>query len=204
MLPYDSAAALEVLKSSDPCMSRLVHRVGPFELTITAEWSPFQALVHSVIFQQISKHAGQAIQKRLFNMFGGAPEPDQILQSAPGALRKIGLSQSKEQTIRGLAIGVKNGTVADRTYLQTLDEEEIIRSLTKHRGIGPWTVQMLLLFNLGRPDVWPITDLGIRRGYRIAYDLEALPEPSDLINAGDSWKPFRSVASWYLWQANDL
>ena len=204
MLPYDSTAALDILRSSDPYMSRLVNRVGPFELTLTREWSPFQALVHSVIFQQISKHAGQAIQKRFFDLFDGVPEPDQILESVSGTLRKVGLSQSKEHTIRGLATGVKNGTIPDREHLQSLNDEEIIQSLTIHRGIGPWTVQMFLIFHLGRPDVWPVTDLGIRRGYKIVYRLEALPKPSELTVSGDSWKPFRSVASWYLWRANDL
>ncbi len=204
MPPYDIDEALHALRASDPRMASLIARVGPFELLLTDEWSPFQELVRSVIFQQISRHAGKAIQGRLFDLFGGPPEPDALLETPLGTLRSVGLSQAKENTIRSLAASAKDGTLPDRTRIQTLSDEEIIEALTTHRGIGIWTVQMLLIFNLGRPDVWPVTDLGIRRGYKIAYDLEDLPKPSELNSLGDNWKPFRSVASWYLWRANDL
>ena len=204
MPPYDIDEALHALRASDPCMASLIARVGPFELLLTDEWSPFQELVRSVIFQQISRHAGRAIQGRLFDLFGGPPEPDALLETPLGTLRSVGLSQAKENTIRSLAASAKDGTLPDRTRIQTFSDEEIIEALTMHRGIGIWTVQMLLIFNLGRPDVWPITDLGIRRGYKIAYNLEDLPKPSELRSLGDDWRPFRSVASWYLWRANDL
>ena len=204
MPPYDIDDALHILRSSDLYMANLIAQVGHFELNLTSEWSPFQALVHSVIFQQISTHAGQAIQARMFDFFEGAPEPEAVLQTPPGTLRTIGLSQAKENTVRGLASSAKKGTLPDRALIKTLGDKEIIDSLSMHRGIGIWTVQMLLIFNLGRPDVWPVTDLGIRRGYKIAYDLEELPKPSELQLLGDNWRPFRSVASWYLWRANDL
>ncbi|MCY4158393.1 MAG: DNA-3-methyladenine glycosylase 2 family protein [Bacteroidetes bacterium] len=204
MLPYDTDEALHFLRASDQQMAHLIDRVGAFELALTSDWSPFQALVNSIIFQQISKQAGQAIQSRLFNYFNGAPEPDAILETLPGTLRMIGFSQSKENTIRSLAASAKDGTLPDRALIKTLSDQSIIESLSTHRGIGIWTAQMVLIFNLGRPDVWPITDLGIRRGYKIVYGLEELPKPSELKNLGDHWKPFRSVASWYLWRANDL
>jgi len=204
MLPYDIDKALYILRASDPQMANLIDRVGSFELILTSDWSPFQALVNSVIFQQISKHAGQAIQGRLFDFFEGAPEPRAILETPPGTLRTIGFSQAKENTIRSLATSAEDGTLPDRKSIQILRDQEIITSLSTYRGIGIWTAQMLLIFNLGRPDVWPVTDLGIRRGYKIAYDLEDLPKPSELQRLGDIWRPFRSVASWYLWRANDL
>lgn len=204
MVPYDIHEAERILKASDSKMAELVTLGGPFELELTSDWSPFQALVNSVIFQQISRHAGQAIRGRLFDLFGGPPEPIAILNTAPGTLRTVGLSQAKENTIRGLATSAHDGTLPDQTRIKTLSDEEIIDSLCSHRGIGIWTVQMLLIFNLGRPDVWPVTDLGIRRGYKITYDLEDLPKTSELQTLGEAWKPYRSVASWYLWRANDL
>ncbi len=205
MLSFDADEAVSALRASDTHMANLIARVGPYELVLTDEWSPFQALVRSVIFQQISTHAGRAIQGRLFSLFdGSAPEPDAVLQSAPEELRAVGLSQAKEKTIRNLAVRAVDGTLPDRVAMDRLTDDEIIKTLTMHRGIGIWTAQMLLIFNLGRPDVWPVTDLGIRRGYKIAYDLDELPMPSELRDIGDRWKPFRSIASWYLWRANDL
>lgn len=205
MLSFNTDEAVNALRDSDAQMADLIARVGPFELVLTDEWSPFQALVRSVIFQQISTHAGRAIQCRLFSLFGGsAPEPDAVLQTTPEKLRSVGLSQAKEKTIRNLAVHAADGTLPDRAAMEKLTDEEIIETLTMHRGIGIWTAQMLLIFNLGRPDVWPVTDLGIRRGYKIAYDLDELPMPSELRDLGDGWKPFRSIASWYLWRANDL
>ena len=205
MLSIDTDEAVSALRATDIHMANLIARVGPYELVLTDEWSPFQALVRSVIFQQISTHAGRAIQGRLFGLFdGSAPEPDAVLQTTPEELRAVGLSQAKEKTIRNLALHAADGTLPDRASMEKLTDEEIIKTLTMHRGIGIWTAQMLLIFNLGRPDVWPVTDLGIRRGYKIAYGLDELPMPSELRDIGDRWKPFRSIASWYLWRANDL
>lgn len=205
MLSFNTDEAVSALRASDAQMADLITRVGPFELVLTDEWSPFQALVRSVIFQQISTHAGRAIQGRLFSLYDdSAPEPDAVLQTTPEELRAVGLSQAKEKTIRNLAVHAADGALPDRAAMEKLTDEEIIETLTLHRGIGIWTAQMLLIFNLGRPDVWPVTDLGIRRGYKIAYDLDELPMPSELRASGDRWKPFRSIASWYLWRANDL
>ena len=205
MLSFDTDEAVGALRASDTHMANLIARVGPYELVLTDEWSPFQALVRSVIFQQISTHAGRAIQGRLFALYhDSAPEPDAVLQTTPEELRAVGLSQAKEKTIRNLAVHAADGTLPDRAAMEKLTDEEIINTLTMHRGIGIWTAQMLLIFNLGRPDVWPVTDLGIRRGYKIAYGLDELPMPSELRDIGDRWKPFRSIASWYLWRANDL
>jgi len=203
MLPYDIDQAVRQIKASDRFMANLIRKVGSFELVITSEWSPFQALVRSVIFQQISTRAGQAIQSRLFNLFDGAPTPDALLRTPVGTLRGIGLSKTKETTVRSLAASANSELLPNRDVMLTLSDQEIIDLLSQHKGIGIWTAQMFLIFNLGRPDVWPTTDLGIRRGYKIAYHLDELPAPSELHKIGDQWKPFRSVASWYLWRAND-
>ncbi|MCY4170806.1 MAG: DNA-3-methyladenine glycosylase 2 family protein [Bacteroidetes bacterium] len=203
MLPFDTDHAVRLIKESDPCMADLIGHVGAFELTLTREWSPFQALVRSVIFQQISTQAGQAIQSRLFELFEGPPEPDTLLQTPIGTLRKVGLSKTKEATVRSLATSALCGELPNRDEMLILTDQEIIDTLSRHKGIGIWTAQMFLIFNLGRPDVWPTTDLGIRRGYKITYHLDELPTPSELESLGDCWKPFRSVASWYLWRAND-
>ncbi len=202
MPSYDIDQAVRLIRASDPFMANLIRQVGPYELVVTSEWSPFQALVRSVIFQQISTRAGQAIQSRLFDLFDGAPEPDALLRTPLGSLRKIGLSNTKEMTVRSLATSAMSGLLPNRNVMLTLSDQEVIDTLSQHKGIGIWTAQMFLIFNLGRPDVWPTTDLGIRRGYKITYHLDELPSSSELQRLGDCWKPFRSVASWYLWRAN--
>ena len=150
MLSFDTDEAVSALRSSDTQMANLIAQVGSYEMVLTDEWSPFQALVRSVIFQQISTHAGRAIQGRLFSLFdGSAPEPDAVLQTTPEELRGVGLSQAKEKTIRNLAVHAADGTLPDRAAMEKLTDEEIIKTLTIHRGIGIWTAQMLLIFNLG-------------------------------------------------------
>ena len=204
MLPYDIDEAVAAVCATDPGMNRLITRVGPCTLAVSSEWSPFQALVHSVIFQQISKHAGLAIQNRVWELFGGPPQPDAVAAMEVAQLRTAGLSRNKAATVHLLATHAAGGTLPGREKLLTLSDEEITTALTAFRGIGPWTVQMLLIFNLGRPDVLPVTDLGVRRGFALAHELESLPTPSELAAHGERWRPWRSVASWYLWRANDL
>ncbi len=203
-LSIDPDQAVRALGSCDSRLGQLIERVGPFSLTLTDSWSPFQALVHSVIFQQISRSAGRSIQARLWDLFGGAPEPGDVIRAGDDLLRSAGLSRNKVATIRGLAQSSLAGTLPDSAQLIKMDDAAIMDSLTAHRGIGVWTAQMLLIFHLGRPDVLPVTDLGVRRGFRIAYALDELPEAKALAIYGQRWQPWRTVASWYLWRANDL
>ena len=202
-LAYNPDEAVQAL-CGDSRLGQLIERVGPFNLSLTDDWTAFQALVRSVIFQQISKSAGRSIQARLWDLFGGPPAPCDIAAADNELLRSVGLSRNKVATIRGLAESSIAGTLPDYGQLAQMDDAAIVDALTIHRGIGVWTAQMLLIFHLGRPDVLPVTDLGVRRGYRIAYALEDLPNPKELAIYGQRWKPWRSVASWYLWRANDL
>ena len=204
MLPYDPDLAIKALCTTDPDLANLIQRVGPYKLTLSSEWTPFQALIHAVLFQQISRKAGQSIQNRLWNLFGHVPTPSDIAQTNDESLRGVGLSRNKLATCRGLAQSVLEGTLPDRNTLDKMSDEAVTQILTAHRGIGPWTAHMLLIFHLGRPDVLPASDLGVRKGFRIAFNLETLPTITTLIDHGDRWKPWRSVASWYLWRANDL
>ena len=204
MLPFNVDEAVDALCASDPVLSRLIARVGSYELTLSSDWTLFQHLVHSVVFQQISKKAGLAIQSRLWDLFDGAPTPAAVLASTEDTLRGVGLSRSKVATIQRLASSHVDGAVPGRTAIDAMTDDAIISLLTTHRGIGPWTAQMVLIFHLGRPDVLPVTDLGVRRGFKIAYDLESLPTTAELLEYGMRWRPWRSVASWYLWRANDL
>ena len=203
-LPFDPDQAIGELRSADRQLSRLIDNVGPFSLTLSVDWSPFQALVHSVIFQQISKSAGRSIQSRVWDLFGGAPEPGDIVAAGSNMLQSAGLSRNKILAIRGLAQSSLAGILPDRDQLNQMDDAVIVELLTRHRGIGIWTAQMLLIFHLGRPDILPATDLGVRRGYRIAYEHDELPDAKALAAIGEQWRPWRSVASWYLWRANDL
>ena len=204
MLPYDVDLAIDALCESDSVLCQLIARVGPIELTLSSDWTPFQHLVHSVVFQQISKSAGLAIQSRLWDLFGHAPCPSEIAEASIDSLRSVGLSRNKVATIQGLARSSMEGGLPERAALGKMSDDAIINLLTAHRGIGPWTAQMVLIFHLGRPDVLPATDLGVRRGFKIAFAHDSLPTASELARYGARWKPWRSVASWYLWRANDL
>lgn len=204
MLPYDVDEAIDALCASDSELCRLIARVGPIELTLSSDWTPFQHLVHSVIFQQISKNAGLAIQTRLWDLFGHAPVPHEVADSSVESLRSVGLSRNKVATIQGLARSSMEGGLPERAALGKMSDDEIVNLLTAHRGIGPWTAQMVLIFHLGRPDILPATDLGVRRGFKIAFAHGSLPTATELARYGARWKPWRSVASWYLWRANDL
>ena len=204
MLPYDADEAIDALYASDPTLGRLIEQVGSFKLAISTDWTLFQHLVHSVIFQQISKHAGLAIQTRLWNLYGDSPTPARIAQSSADALRSVGLSRTKVAAIQGLAGSCLEGKMPARTAIDKMTDADIVSTLTTHRGIGPWTAQMVLIFHLGRPDVLPVTDLGIRRGFKIAFARDMLPSTRELAEYGTRWRPWRSVASWYLWRANDL
>lgn len=204
-LPYDPAVALEALQA-DPPLARLIEQVGPFELELRSMISPFQALMSSIIYQQLSGKAAATIQRRVHALFPGdaPPDPDEILAVPEEALRGAGMSRAKVAAVKDLAAKALDGVVPARLALGAMDNDEIITRLTTVRGIGRWTVEMLLIFYLGRPDVLPVTDLGVRKGFMIAYGLDALPKPTELARYGERWHPYRSVASWYLWRANDL
>lgn len=188
-------------------MAALVEAAGPFKLRPIECASPFRHLAEAIISQQISGRAAEAILKRFvasFDADADFPTPKSVIAIKENSLRGAGLSAAKVAAIRDLARKTEEGVVPDTRTLVTLDDHEIIERLTVVRGIGPWTVQMMLMFQLGRPDVLPIADYGVRHGFRIAYRLRKLPTPRELARHGERWAPFRSAAAWYLWRAVDL
>lgn len=206
-LTYDPRAAIAHLSSVDEVMGDLITRVGAFTLTPELTQSPFHALLRAIVYQQLSGKAAATILGRVLALMPtgrGRPRPEDLLALADAPLHSAGLSANKLLAVRDLAAKAQDGTVPTLAVLRRLSDAEIIERLTAVRGIGTWTVEMLLLFRLGRPDVLPIADLGVQKGYQITYRKRALPTPKQLLAAGERWRPFRSVASWYLWRAVDL
>lgn len=188
-------------------MAALVDAAGPYTLRPVECPSPFRHLAEAIISQQISGSAAAAILRRfvaLFDQRSDFPTPSAVLAIKETLLRGAGLSAAKVAAIRDLALKSEQGHIPDTTTLASLEDDDIIERLTVVRGIGPWTVQMMLMFQLGRPDVLPIADYGVRNGFRIAYRLRNLPTPRELARQGERWAPYRSAAAWYLWRAVDL
>ncbi|NNF57198.1 MAG: DNA-3-methyladenine glycosylase 2 family protein [Rhodothermaceae bacterium] len=201
--PYDLAQATADLTAADAVLGDLIAAVGPCTLEIRAH-EPFVALLRAIVYQQLSGKAAGTIHGRVLALFGAEVlSPEALLAVPDEALRGAGLSRAKTRAVKDLAEKTLDGTVPDQTALQPLTNEEVIERLTAVRGVGPWTVEMLLMFTLGRPDVLPVADLGVRHGYRLLYDHDELPSPSALRAHGERWRPWRSVASWYLWRAVD-
>ena len=170
-----------------------------------AHLTPFQALLRAIVYQQLSGLAAGAIDRRLKALFPGRrPTARRLLALDDETLRGVGLSRSKVASVRDLAEKAVGGVVPDRRALARMDDEAIIERLVGIRGIGRWTVEMLLIFSLGRPDVLPVADLGVRRGFMLHRGHEAMPDFATLEAEGEAWRPYRSVASWYLWRACEL
>jgi DNA-3-methyladenine glycosylase II len=221
---YDSAAALKHLSASDPKLGRLIQRAGPLTLRIAGSQSPFEALVESIVYQQLHGKAAATIHRRLLESFapvptlaasgtGAHPTPQQILDCPTPQLRAAGLSANKTLALRDLAAKTIDGTVPTLARIRRMSDQAIIEHLVQVRGIGRWTVEMLLIFRLGRPDVLPVNDYGVRKGFALTFGKLKpadkvtpgdLPTPAEMERRGARWAPWRSVASWYLWRACDL
>jgi len=202
---YDPPAAVRHLRRRDRQLAALMRRVGPFALRSRAHLTPFQALLRAIVYQQLSGLAAGSIDRRLKALFPGRrPSARRLLELDEETLRGVGLSRSKVASVRDLAEKTVAGVVPTRRALDAMDDEAIIERLVGVRGIGRWTVEMLLIFSLGRPDVLPVADLGVRKGYMLHRGHDALPAPKDLLAEGERWRPYRSVASWYLWRACEL
>jgi DNA-3-methyladenine glycosylase II len=201
--PFDHLAAVRQLRAGDAAMAALIGRVGRFQLALERHPRPLDSLLTAIVYQQLHATAAAAILARLRDQIGGGryPSPPRILAASDEALRATGLSRQKIAAVRDLAEKAAAGVIPAWSKLERLEDEAIIERLTTVRGIGPWTVQMLLMFRLGRPDVLPIHDYGVQQGYQLAYGTSRLPTPRELAAAGEAWRPWRSVASWYLWQA---
>jgi DNA-3-methyladenine glycosylase II len=196
----------EHLSRIDPVMARLIQAVGPYRLRPETATPPFQALARAIAFQQLNGTAARAIFARFVALYAPAPFPTarDVLETSAERLRGAGLSRGKIAALRDLAARVLDGTVPELEALCELSDEEIVERVTAVRGIGRWSVQMMLMFQLGRPDVMPVDDFGVRAGFRLAYALRREPTPKQLAAYAQRWSPWRSAAAWYLWRAVDL
>jgi DNA-3-methyladenine glycosylase II len=200
-----NAAALKHLSASDPVMRRLIRDFGPCELVPETRRSPFQSLVLAVAHQQLNGTAAGAILKRFKKLFPGRcfPRPEDLASVSDDDLRGVGFSRAKILAIRDLAAKTLDGVVPASKQIVKLSDDEIIERLTEVRGVGRWTVEMLLIFQLGRPDVLPADDFGVRNGFRHAYKKRDLPTPKEVLAHGERWRPHGTTAAWYLWRAAD-
>lgn len=191
---------------ADAVMAGLIEVVGPYALQPSRLRSPFEALIRAIAHQQLNGIVAERILGRLVDLFGtGAlPSPEALLAAEEPQLRAVGFSGAKVAALKDLAAKAIAGVVPPLPHLHPLPDLEIIERLTAVRGIGRWTVEMMLMFQLERPDVLPVHDFGVRNGFRLAYRLRGLPLPQALARYGERWKPFRSVAAWYLWRAVEL
>lgn len=202
---YDIRRALRHLRRSDARLAKAMERVGPFRLRLRPMTSPYAALLKAIVYQQLSGKAAGTIHGRVLALFPSerGPVPAALLALPDSSLRSAGLSRNKLLALKDLSARALAGTLPEGAALAALSDAELIERFTEVRGVGRWTVEMLLLFNLGRPDVLPVTDLGIRKGFQRVYSMHRLPALSTLERAGRAWAPYRSVASWYLWRSLD-
>ena len=201
-LCYDAAEAVRHLAAADKALAALMRRAGPFALQTRRMHSPFEALARNIVYQQLHGSAAAAIHGRLLELFGGGRlRPRDVLDAPEEALRGAGLSGAKAAALKDLAARTLDGTVPTLARLKRMGDEEIVGRLTQVRGIGRWTVDMLLMFRLGRPDVLPVGDYSVRKGFSVVYGLDDLPKPKELERYAERWRPYRSVASWYMWRA---
>lgn len=194
--------AIRHLKSSDSVLALLIKEHGPCTITPALD-NPFHALVSSIISQQISAHAAKAIKGRIFELLGAKQFTlERILKMSPKSYRSAGLSWVKIRYIRELALAVVNGEL-DFCSLVRCEEEEVVSKLITLSGVGRWTAEMFLIFGLGRPDVLSVNDAGLKRAFQVAYGLQQMPSADEMISISQPWRPYRSVASWYLWRVID-
>ena len=194
--------ALRALSAADAAMAAFIERAGPLP-DRPAVGDPFTSLARAIVFQQLAGRAAAAIYGRLVASLGGEMTPRALLGRTPDELRAVGLSAAKTAALIDLATKVADGSVP-LGELASLDDDEIVARLVTVRGIGPWTAQMFLLFELRRPDVWPVDDLGVRNGYSLIHELAATITPKALQAEGERYRPFRSTAALYCWQAVHL
>ena len=202
-LPFDLAAATMHLSATDPCLAKLIAELIPFEPEIDHNQSPYEALMEAIAYQSISGKAAATIFARVkaLSASGGVPSPQEMVKLKTRQLRKAGLSGAKILSMKDLAQKTIDGIVPTHEEALKLSDEELIERLDSVRGIGRWTVEMFLIFRLGRPDVLPIHDLGVQKGWSVAYGKKHKPRPKELEKFGERWRPYRTVASWYMWRA---
>ncbi|MGE0608347.1 MAG: DNA-3-methyladenine glycosylase [Pirellulales bacterium] len=203
-LAFDPAEAVAMLCQADKRLAKVIARTGPFTMQPEKMRSPFESLLRAIVYQQLSGKAAATIYGRVQALLPGRTiRPEALLQVPQSTLRTAGMSRAKTLAAHDLAAKALDGTIPSLAKLRKMEDQAIIERLTAVRGVGVWTVEMLLIFKLGRPDVLPLTDLGVRKGFMRTYARSAMPTAQELLTHGDRWRPFRSVASWYLWRAID-
>src|SRR5712692_913563 len=202
-LPFDLAEATRHLSSCDDKLAALIAETAQFQTEMDAAQSPYEALLESIAYQSISGKAAATIFNRIKALSGNGrpPSPEQMLKLRTPTLRKAGLSGAKVLAMKDLARKTIDGIVPTREQAEKMSDEDLVQRLDSVRGIGAWTVEMFLIFNLGRPDVLPIHDLGVQKGWSVAYNKKHMPRPKELLAFGERWRPYRTVASWYMWRA---
>jgi len=200
-----NAVALAHLEKADPVMRRVIRLIGPCTLEPQTRRAPFESLVRAVAHQQLNGTAAETILRRFLAHFPARrfPRPEDLADIPDEAIRAAGFSQAKMRAIRDIAEKTRGGVVPTGRQIVRLSDEEIIERLTACRGVGRWTVEMLLIFQLGRPDVLPADDFGVRQGFMHAFKLPAQPKPKELLAHGERWAPHRTTAAWYLWRIAD-
>jgi DNA-3-methyladenine glycosylase II len=192
--------ASQYLSNIDSDWAQLVQQIGVCSLQKKSDCLPYEALVRAVAYQQLNTKVGDVIIGRFLTHFAGFPTPEQLIAGEFDVLRAFGLSGRKIETMRGIAQATLDGLVPNLEAATTMPDEMLIAQLVTLKGIGRWTVEMMLIFTLERLDVLPVDDLGVREGYKRLKGLETAPKPKELMMIGNSWQPYRSVASWYLWR----
>lgn len=188
------------LESIDADWKALIAHIGPCTFTPKPEREPYEALVRAVAYQQLSTKAGDAILGKFIRHFGRFPTPEQLVSAEFGDLRLAGFSGRKIETLQGIAEATINGVVPTREVADTMTDNALIERLITLKGIGQWTVEMMLMFTLQRMDILPVHDLGIVEGYKRLKKLENAPKPKQMSEIGLAWSPYRTIASWYLWR----
>ena len=200
-----NAATLKYLSDVDPVMARLIREIGDCKLEPETRRSPFQSLVQAVAHQQLNGTAANTILTRFKKLFPGRkfPRPEDLAGVTDEQIRACGFSYAKIKAIRDITEKTLSGVVPTSQHIVKLSDAEIIERLTEVRGVGRWTVEMLLIFQLGRPDVLPVDDFGVRAGFQSAYKKRSMPKPKQLLKFGERWRPHATTAAWYLWRAAD-
>lgn len=204
-LSFDPDRAVARLRRVDRDLGGVIKKVGPFTHRPRKMQSAFQALFRAIVYQQLSGKAAATILGRVTaNYPARGFTPAAVLATPDEVFRTAGMSRAKVLSVKDLAAKTLDGTVPGLARLVKMDDEGIISRLVQVRGIGVWTVEMLLIFRLGRPDVLPVSDLGVRKGFMLTYGLKELPDAQQMLDHGELWRPYRSVASWYMWRAVEL
>jgi 3-methyladenine DNA glycosylase/8-oxoguanine DNA glycosylase len=203
--PFDWDEAISHLRASDKRLARVIDRSHPKRLELAHTQSLFHALTEAIVYQQLTGRAAGTIFGRVRAIYSPKkfPTPADLAATPPARLRAAGLSNAKTAAVQDLARRTASGELPTLAQARRLSDDEIVERLTVVRGIGPWTVHMFLIFRLGRPDVLPVADYGVRKGFALTYRKKELPTPVELTKYAERWRPYRSLASWYMWRALD-